>query len=123
MLRAIGLRVVDAQPFRNHNGFIVVRAVVAPMTSFTLKNLPAKLLRSLRAAAEQDRRSLNQEITHLLELALQLRERSRARVSQDVEAQLAAWRELAGKWQSDLDPEVEADRIMSARTAGRKVEL
>jgi hypothetical protein len=44
-------------------------------------------------------------------------------VSQDVEAQLAAWRELAGKWQSDLDPEVEADRIMSARTAGRKVEL
>jgi hypothetical protein len=30
MLRAIGLRVVDAQPFRNHNGFTVVRAPVAP---------------------------------------------------------------------------------------------
>ena len=93
------------------------------MTALTLKNLPPKLLRSLRSAAEHDRRSLNQEVIHLLELALQLRERSRARASQDVEAQLAAWRELAGKWQSDLDPEVEADRIMSARTAGRKVEL
>jgi hypothetical protein len=93
------------------------------MTAFTVKNLPPKLLRSLRAAAEHDRRSLNQEIIHLLELALQVREHHRARPPQDVEAQLAAWRELAGKWQSDLDPEVEADRIMSARTAGRKVEL
>jgi hypothetical protein len=93
------------------------------VTAFTLKNLPPKLLRSLRSAAEHDRRSLNQEIIHLLELALQLRERSRARAAQDVEAQLAVWRELAGKWQSDLDPDVEADRIMSARTGGRKVEL
>lgn len=32
------------------------------MTALTLKNLPPKLLRSLRAAAENDRRSLNQEI-------------------------------------------------------------
>jgi hypothetical protein len=37
--------------------------------------------------------------------------------------QLAAWRELAGKWQSDIDPELEAEQIMAARTPGRQVEL
>ena len=41
----------------------------------------------------------------------------------DVAAQLAAWRKLAGKWQSDIDPELEAEQIMAARTPGRKVEL
>lgn len=93
------------------------------MTALTLKNLPPRLLRSLRAAAEHDRRSLNQEIIHLLELALHVREHRRIREPQDIEAQVAAWRALAGKWQSDLDPETEADQIMSARTPGRKVEL
>ena len=41
----------------------------------------------------------------------------------DVAAQLAAWRKLAGKWQSDIDPELEAEQIMAARTPGRQVEL
>jgi hypothetical protein len=92
------------------------------MTALTLKNLPPKLLRSLRAAAENDRRSLNQEIIHLLELALQFREH-RVRPPQDVEAQVAAWRRLAGKWKSDLDEETEAKQLMAARAPGRKVEL
>jgi hypothetical protein len=98
------------------------------MTALTLKDIPPKLLRSLRAAAKHDRRSLTQEVVHLLDLALRdlaLRERAERpeRRNLDVESQLAAWRKLAGKWQSDIDPELEADRIMAGRTPGRKVEL
>lgn len=55
----------------------------------------------------------------LLDLAL----RDRGESMQDVASQLAAWRKLAGKWQSDIDPELEAEQIMAARTPGRKVEL
>jgi plasmid stability protein len=43
------------------------------MASLTLKNLPEELLRSLREAAEKDRRSLTQEIIYLLDTALRSR--------------------------------------------------
>lgn len=93
------------------------------MTALTLKDLPPKLLRSLRAAAKHDRRSLTQEVIHLLDLALRHRTEPPDLPTHDVESQLAAWRGLAGKWQSDIDPELEAEQIMTARTPGRKVEL
>lgn len=92
------------------------------MTALTLKDIPPKLLRSLRAAAESDRRSVTQEIIYLLEVALRDRV-ERTGPAPDVQAQLAAWRKLAEKWQSDVDPPTEADRVMKRRTAGRKVEL
>jgi plasmid stability protein len=41
------------------------------MPSLTLKNLPGELLAALRAAAARDRRSVTQEIIHLLDIALQ----------------------------------------------------
>jgi plasmid stability protein len=95
------------------------------MASLTLKNLPDDLLGALRAAAERDRRSLTQEVIHLLDAALRGRlERGRsARPSEEVEAQLAAWRELAGQWKSDVDPKAEADRLMERRTRGREIDL
>ena len=93
------------------------------MASITLKNLSDDLLSALRLAAEQDRRSLTQEILHLLDGALRLRSREVPRATPDVKAQLAAWRELAGKWESDVDPAVEAEELMRARSPGREVEF
>jgi len=93
------------------------------MTALTLKNVPDDLLRSLRAAAERDRRSLNQEIIHLLETAITGRDQGEVLRPAEVQAQLAAWRKLAGQWQSDVDLPEETARVVGRRTRGRKVEL
>ncbi len=92
------------------------------MASLTLKNLPDDLLRALRKAADKDRRSVTQEIIHLLESALGRAARSPPR-SADAGAQLAAWRKLAGKWESDVDRSTEARRLMERRTPGREVDF
>ncbi|TAK21343.1 MAG: hypothetical protein EPO26_15580 [Chloroflexota bacterium] len=93
------------------------------MASLTLKNMPDDLLEALRRAAVTDRRSVTQEIIYLCDTALRERGgRPGVRVS-DSAARLAAWRELAGKWESDLDPAAEAESIVSQRTAGRDVNL
>lgn len=91
------------------------------MPSLTLKNVPEPLLHALRAAAERDRRSVTQEIIHLLERALD--GRAEPRPTPDVAAQVAAWRALAGQWQSDEDRATEAKRIARRRSAGRDVDL
>jgi plasmid stability protein len=93
------------------------------MASITLKNLPDELVSALRSAAEQDRRSLTQEIVHLLDGALRLRSEAAPLPTPDVKAQLEAWRKLAGMWESDVDPAVEADQVMQARTRGREVDF
>lgn len=93
------------------------------MASITLKNLPDDLVSALRSAAAQDRRSLTQEIIHLLDDALRLRSEAAPQPTPDVKAQLAAWRKLAGTWESDVDPAVEADELMQARTPGREVDF
>lgn len=85
------------------------------MASLPLRNVPPELIRSLRAAAAHDHRSLSQEVVHLLELAVRAR-KDGGGPAQEVEVQLAAWRELAGRWQSDLDPDTEADELMAARS-------
>ena len=93
------------------------------MASLTLKNLPDDLFRALRKAAETDRRSVTQEIIHLLETALRgRRERSNA-VAGEVEAQVAAWRKLSGKWVPDVDLANEPEQIVEQRTPGREVDL
>ncbi len=93
------------------------------MSSLTLKNLPDDLLSALREEADKDRRSLNREIIHLLESALRRRGERPAPRASGANAQLAAWRKLAGKWESDVDRATEAERLMKRRTPGRKVEL
>ena len=87
------------------------------MPSMTVKNLPPRLLQALRAAAESDRRSLNQEIIYLLEAAVRLRTDKRLRRPATVEAQLEAWRALAGKWVPD------AEERKLPRTGEREVEF
>ena len=91
------------------------------MSSITLKNLSDELLDELREAAERDRRSLTQEIIHLLETAL--RGRPKTVEQPDVKAQVAAWRKLAGKWESGVDTATEAARLTKARSPGREVDL
>ena len=91
------------------------------MASLTLKNLPDDLLRGLREAAEADRRSLTQEIIHLLDRAL--RGRVEGHRPDSINAQVAAWRKLAGKWESDVDRATEATRLMDRRTSGRRIKL
>lgn len=93
------------------------------MASLTLKNLSDDLLRALRAAAERDRRSVTQEIVHLLEVALRSGDRQTSGRQRDVERQVAAWRKLAAKWESDVDQTREAARILARRTKGRAVDF
>ena len=106
-----------AEPDRLRYGFLEVL-----MRSLTLKNLPEELLAALRAAAARGRRSVTQEIIHLLDIALQAGQPP-ARDAADMEAQVAAWRKLAGKWTSDVDPATETKRIVERRTKGREVDL
>ena len=93
------------------------------MASLTLKNLPDDLLRALREMADKDRRSLTREIIHLLESALLGRMERPAPRASAADAQVAAWRKLAGKWESNVDRATEAERLMKRRTSGRKVAL
>ena len=90
------------------------------MASLTLKNLPEDLLRALREAAERDRRSLTQEIVHLLNSALRGRVERPVSGAGDVDAQLAAWRKLAGRWESDVDRATEVKQLMERRTSGHR---
>ena len=85
------------------------------MASLTLKNVPDDLLDRLRAQARRERRSLNQEALYLLEQALG----ARPTRSQ----QVAAWRELAGRWESGHRAAEEVEEIYAARTRGRDVDL
>jgi plasmid stability protein len=105
------------------------------MSSFTLKNVPETLMNQLRQRAQRNRRSLAKEMQQLLETALEASEarettpRYHAMVNMgadgppDRDAQVEAWRDLCGQWQSDLDPEAEIEAIYAARTAGREVDL
>lgn len=96
------------------------------MASLTLENIPESLLESLRERAEANRRSLTQEVLHLLESALERPasvHEAEARGMLQARNQADAWAALAGRWQSDLEPRVEIDRILSARTRGHDVEL
>jgi plasmid stability protein len=95
------------------------------MSSITIKDIPDRLLERLRRRAQADKRSMNREAIHLLNLALanQSVDQGVGGKSRDVELQLRAWRRLAGQWDSDLDTAAEIERIYAARTPGRRVDL
>jgi plasmid stability protein len=64
------------------------------MASLTLKNVPEDLFAVLRQAAEQDRRSINQEVFYLLSSALQGRSH---------EAEVAQYRQAYQKYPEQPD--------------------
>jgi len=94
------------------------------VASFTVKGIPDELLDRLRSRAVRERRSLTQEIIHLLESALSgqgLQEARRALA--EAERQTTAWSELVGRWRSDRPVAEEIGEIYEARTTGRAVDL
>ena len=94
------------------------------MASLTLKNVPDPLLKRLRKLAEQNRRSLNQEAIHTLEAAVRTPATSDDTITdEEIAAQVAAWRKLAGRWKSSKTAEQEIAEIYKARTRGRDVKL
>ncbi len=90
------------------------------MASLTLKNVPESLLRALRRAADRERRSLNQQAILLLEASVGDAARD---PRTEARAQVAAWRRIAGHWQSDVDAETDLRRARAMRSAGREVDL
>ncbi len=95
------------------------------MPSLTLKNIPPPLLETLRQRADEDRRSLTQEVLYLLEQALREKQSPwREYLSEaEIGRQCDAWLQLAGGWQSDRPVADEVAEIYAARTPGRDVEL
>jgi plasmid stability protein len=94
------------------------------MASITIKDIPEDLLERLRHRAAEDRRSMNREIIHLLNLALSSNpaDRDAADMARRIDAQIRAWRQLAGRWESDLDAAEEIEDIYAARSGGRQVD-
>ena len=96
----------------------------APVASVTIKDIPDELLMRLRTRAAADKRSMNKEIVHLLDLALTNGVASEAAHRREIAiAQADAWTRLAGRWESDLEADDEIRAIYSARTGGRDVHL
>ena len=94
------------------------------MPSLTLKDIPMPLMERLRARAAEDRRSLNREAIWLLEQALEPSGRAGLHLRQEREAQLAAWRALAGRWQgTDEETDELVEDIYQSRTEGREIAL
>lgn len=91
------------------------------MATVTLKNVPEELLNRLRALASAQRRSLNQQILHLLESA-RSPEAEHLRLKAEADRQATAWRGLAGRWESEESIEEEIARIYASRTEGRIVD-
>jgi len=85
------------------------------MPTLTLRDVPSEVLKRLRRRAAEERRSLNQEAIHLLDLALRAEMLSPA-------AQADAWMRLA-RWKSSKSAKQEIAEIYAARTLGRPVKL
>jgi len=90
------------------------------MSALTLKNLPDTLLDHLRRRAALERRSMNGEVVQLLTAAL-TEERTCVDPATQAREQAAAWRRLAGRWESDLAAAEEVTMLRRARSPGRKV--
>ena len=90
------------------------------MATLTIRNVPDKLLRDLKARAEKERRSLNNEALTLLESAVHL---EAVPYPATAAAQVDAWRKLGGDWRPELSEVAEYAEIYSARTGGREVNL
>lgn len=93
------------------------------MASMTIADIPAHVLGRLQKKAAEDRRSLEQELVHILEQALTGDPAEDSGwTDADSEAQYQAWCRL-GVWESDRSAEEEIRDIYSRRTQGRTVEL
>ena len=93
------------------------------MACVTVRDLPAKTLSALKKRAGMNHRSLNGEILYIFDRVVSglsefdvIRETRAAR-------QLAALRDVAGKWVDDRSAEEIIAEIEGARTPGREVDF
>ncbi len=95
------------------------------MSSITIKDIPEDLLERLRLRAAYDKRSMNKEVVHLLDLALsgEMAPTGASTMARRIDAQIHAWKRLAGRWESDLEAADEIQQMYNARSPGRRVEL
>lgn len=96
------------------------------MASITIKNIPDVVLDRARALAQADDRSLNKELIHLIEAAVDRRLAETGNESALLvlaRSQAAAWRALANASGSPRVFEIDGDDLMGARTGGREVDL
>ena len=95
------------------------------MPAITIKDIPEDLLERLRHRAARDKRSMNKEVVHLLDLALsaEVAPADASTLARRIEEQVQAWTQLAGRWESDLGIVDEIEQIYAARTPGRPVDL
>ena len=95
------------------------------MPAITIKDIPEDLLERLRHRAARDKRSMNKEVVHLLDLALsgEMAPADAATMARRIEDQVQAWTRLAGRWDSDLETADEIERIYAARTPERSAYL
>ncbi len=94
------------------------------MSSVTIKDIPDDLLQRVRARAVADKRSMNKEVIHLLEVSLSSDRTERSvQVRNQATAQVNAWSKLAGRWISDRDVADEIHDIYAGRTQGRDIDL
>jgi hypothetical protein len=89
------------------------------MPSLTIKGIPEELLVRLRAEAQRERRSVDQQALVCLERGLMDRARAAAG---GASGHVEAWRRLAGSWVSDEPVAEEIRQIYVARSEGRDVE-
>lgn len=95
------------------------------MASITLKNISEPLLERIKVHAVRDKRSLNREILWLLEQAVMSSPRDPIMTGmQQRDAQLAAWQQLAGRWQGSAEETTAiVTDIYQSRSEGREFSL
>ena len=81
------------------------------MPTITIRDVPAELLERLKQRAKEDRRSLNQQVIHMVERAL-----SDELLSPTAQAE--RWVQMT-RWRSPRDASREIAEIYKARTRGR----
>jgi len=97
------------------------------MSALTVRELPEKTIRTLKARAAYNHRSLNGEILYLFDYIASFGDNFSFTISRPEDPSVANRRAavlaLAGQWKDDRSDEDIIKDIENARTFGREVEL
>ena len=97
------------------------------MSALTVRELPEKTIRTLKARAAYNHRSLNGEILYIFDYIASFGDKFSFTISRPEDPSVANRRAavlaLAGQWKDDRSDEDIIEDIEKARTSGREVEL
>ena len=97
------------------------------MSALTIRDIPEKTVRTLKARAAYNHRSLNGEILYVFDYIASFGDRFSFTISRPENPDAARRRdavlELAGQWKDDRSDEEILRDIEGSRTFGREVEL